>query len=110
DLRKGATLVLTEKQVAARKQAQVNYLAAYRQRIKALADTCKTYGIKPVFLTQPSLFGRGLDSVTGVDLETFKLGDGFNGRELWEVLELYNDELRAIATEENIPLIDLAAL
>jgi lysophospholipase L1-like esterase len=110
DLRGGTMLVIPPQQVAERIVAQAKYLAGYRQRVLALIDTCKAHGIKPVFMTQPNLFGEGRDSVTGINLETFKLGDGLNGKELWEMLEVYNNALKDVARENKVPVIDLAAL
>jgi len=108
DLRKGEAFVMTAGQIAERKQQQAKYLAGYRARLNALIDTCGLYGISPVFITQPCLFGEGRDSLTGVNLETFKLKDGFNGKGLWEVLTLYNDALKEVCSLKKVPVIDLA--
>lgn len=89
------------------------YLATYRSRLERLADTCVAWGILPVFLTQPNLFGAGKDPVTGVDLRTYP-ADGWdgniNGQLMWEMLEKYNDVTRALCVEKGVPLIDLARL
>lgn len=108
DLRKGDAFVMTDEQIAERKQGQGKYLAGYRQRINGLIDTCIQHGIRPVFITQPCLFGEGRDSLTGVSLESFKLKDGFNGKGLWEVLKLYNDMVKEVCGLKNVPVIDLA--
>jgi len=93
--------------------AQGPYLADYRNRLGQLADTCVAWGILPVFLTQPNLFGVGKDPVTGVDLRTYP-ADGWdgniNGQLMWEMLEKYNDVTRTLCKEKGVPLIDLARL
>ena len=93
--------------------AQGPYLAAYRNRLEQLADTCVAWGILPVFLTQPNLLGVGRDPVTGVDLATCP-ADGWDGdisgQLIWEMLEKYNDVTRSVCVEKKAPLIDLARL
>jgi lysophospholipase L1-like esterase len=103
-------LILPDSAVRARVEAQGLYLAGYRTRLKALADTCLAWHIIPVFLTQPDLFGFGRDEATGVDLATFPVGSGVNGRLLWEMLERYNDVVREMGVEEGVAVIDLARL
>ncbi len=108
DLRKGDTLIMSSGQVEERKHIQAKYLAGYRQRIAEMIDTCRAHGIQAVFITQPSLFGAGRDSVTGVSLETFKLEEKLNGRCLWELLKLYNEAVKAVCSAKKVPVIDLA--
>lgn len=108
DLKKATPLIMTEQQITERKKRQQKFLTAYRERLGQLIDTCKQYGILPVFMTQAMLPGHGIDSVTGVNLETFDYGVGMNGRCLWEVLELYNDVMRQVCTQKNVPVIDFA--
>ncbi len=64
--------------------------------------------MEPVLITQPSVFGEGVDPATGIDLErssTYTL----NGRTLWRLLELYNGVTRSTARQQGVELIDLAA-
>ncbi len=60
-------------------------------------------------LLQPCLFGEGIDSVTHVDLSKAYTGDGMNGELLWNVIKLYNDRMKSVCANKDIPLIDLAA-
>lgn len=101
-------LVLPEPVIRRRLEVQKPFLAAYRERLESLADTCTRYHILPVFLTQPNLFGFGADSLTGADLALFPVEDSLNGRSLWEMLEEYNDVTRSMCRERDLPLIDLA--
>lgn len=110
DLQKGTTKIMTGQQIAARKGQQQKYLISYRKRIGQLIDTCKRYNIAPVFMTQAILFGQGNDPVTGVNLETFDMGQDMNGKCLFEVLELYNSVLKDECSRRNVPVIDLARL
>jgi GDSL-like Lipase/Acylhydrolase family len=103
-------LELPESLVRGRLERQVRYLAGYRQRLTELADTCLAWHIVPVFMTQPDQFGMGRDSVTGADLAAFPINAKENGRLLWEVLERYNDVVRALGKERGLAVIDLARL
>jgi len=82
----------------------------FGKRIQEIISTCRAAGIQPVLLTQPSLLGEGRDSVTGVDLSTFRLNDKMSGTLYWRRLDSYNDETRKIAKDSNVYLIDLAKL
>jgi hypothetical protein len=63
--------------------------------------------MEPVFITQPMVFGDGIDPVTGIDLARAGV-NGPNGRVLWRQLELYNDVVRKTASQHGVLLIDLA--
>jgi lysophospholipase L1-like esterase len=92
--------------------AQAPFLAAYRERLESLADTCLRYHILPVFMTQPCQFGFGRDSLTGANLVLFpiKEDDSLNGGLLWKMLEQYNAVTRGLCQDKQLPLIDLARL
>jgi hypothetical protein len=109
----GRGLKLSDTLMQRRLAAQAPYLAAYGRRLTELADTCLAWHILPVFLTQPNLFGVGMDPVTGVDLETYPVDPSdpeMNGLLVWKVLEKYNDVLRGVCLEKGLPMIDLAHL
>ena len=101
--------VMTEQEGNAILLRQQPYLQGYKKRVQELIDTCARYGIKPVFLTQPLLYGKGIDSVTGVNLETIG-HKGMSGKYAWEVLQLYNDEVRKTCAANLVFVIDLAVL
>jgi hypothetical protein len=103
-------LVVPEPARLARLKEQDRYLAFYRDRITGLADTCLAWHILPVFVTQPNLFGFGVDSLTGVDLDLYPVDKGVNGRLMWEMLERYNDVVRDVCAQKGLALIDLARL
>ena len=106
----GRRLELPEAVMQARLARQAPFLAGYRMRLEGLADTCLTYGILPVFITQPNLFGFGRDSVTGVDLAAYPVDSTdpqMNGQLIWEILEEYNDVVRAVGREKGLTVIDL---
>jgi lysophospholipase L1-like esterase len=102
-------LVLTESEINNRLDVQKKFLDQYHTRLLALADTCKSNNIMPVFLTQPCLYGPGRDSVTGVDLSLAKVEDGMNGELLKAILDQYNAEVKKAAEKVGAHCIDLAA-
>ena len=61
----------------------------------------------PVFITQPSVLGNAIDSVTGTNLANLKIDD-YNGEIYWSMLEQYNSALREVCRETGSPFIDLA--
>jgi len=63
-------------------------LDAYRGRVDKLAKKSISKGIKPVFITQPLIYG----------------GEG------WAIMELYNEEVRKYCLQNNLLCIDLANL
>ena len=89
---------------------QNKYLDAYESRIAALIDTCKQNNILPVFITQPVLYGNGIDSVTGVNLSTAKVEEGMNGELLSALIGLYNDRIIKACSKRSVPCIDVAAV
>lgn len=79
----------------------------YRARIEELASLCEKNGIAPIFITQPGLYGHLKDDVTGADLERVQVTPGRNGGLMWDLLEAYNDQLRDLAKQGRIDVIDL---
>ena len=82
---------------------------SYGRRVSRLIRFCKENGIEPVILTQPALYGSGIDEVSGVDLAHVKFTT-VNGATAWSVLELFNQKVRDIAASEGAFVIDLAML
>ncbi len=58
-------------------------------------------------ITQPALFGYGIDDETKTDLAQLAVLD-VNGAVQWEILELYNDVTRDVGQELQVFVIDLA--
>jgi hypothetical protein len=83
-------------------------LDGYARRLEAIIEMCRRAGIDPVFVTQPALFGEGVDPATGLDLPTVRVCDRGNGALEWRLLELTNDTTRRVASSHNVLLIDLA--
>lgn len=109
-LNKDQQLNIPDSVISKRLLDQLPYLTAYRNRLLQLIDTCRANNILPVLITQPNQFGAGKDSLTGADLELFALEPGLNGKLLWRMLEAYNDVVRTLGREKQIPVIDLARL
>ena len=87
---------------------RANSLPWFAQRLEKLVKLCRDHGIEPVLITQPTLYGPGVDPVTGVNLATIKLGDNLNGGLMFQVVELYNGVTRQVAQKNGVLLIDLA--
>ena len=86
----------------------VKVLYLVEQRFKKITQIAKENNIQVVFVTQPALFGGGIDNTTGVNLEGMETGNGLSGYAQWEILELYNNATKKVAEEEGIFYIDLA--
>jgi lysophospholipase L1-like esterase len=104
------SLDLTRAEMDARLRKQQQYLPGYGSRIAALIDTCNKNNILPIFITQPCLYGTGIDSLTKVDLASAKVDEGMNGRLLSEILKMYNDRLVQVCKIKSTPFIDLASM
>lgn len=79
-------------------------LLSYRNRLVQLVSKCRESDIRPVFITQPVLYGRGTDDVTGVNLETVAIGDS-DGWTEWQILQRYNDMTISVGKELSVPVI-----
>ncbi|HOC42263.1 MAG TPA: SGNH/GDSL hydrolase family protein [Thermoanaerobaculales bacterium] len=84
------------------------YLPLYEKRLRRLISSCAAAGVFPVFITQPTLFGPGVDPVTHLDLAALQV-EGLSGYAHWKILESYNDVTRRIGMECDVPVVDLAA-
>jgi lysophospholipase L1-like esterase len=108
DLQKLDKLLLSKVAIKKIVSQQISHSINYRGRILKLVETCRKNNIEPVLITQPCLYGAGIDSITGIDLETIKIDKENNGKAGWKILQLYNDQARSVAKETNTCLIDLA--
>jgi hypothetical protein len=82
----------------------------YRTRLRELVQAWQAIGADPLLITQPALFGPGVDRATGVDLAALIVSAdaGLLGRLAWEMLELTNQSTREVAAETRVPIVDLA--
>jgi lysophospholipase L1-like esterase len=87
---------------------RTNSLPFFAQRVEKLIQISRAHGIEPVLITQPTLYGPGVDRTTGVNLATLKVQDHFNGLMMYDVIELYNQVTRQVAQKHGVLLIDLA--
>jgi lysophospholipase L1-like esterase len=85
-----------------------HYLKPYAQRLKRLIDEAREQGIEPVLISQPMVYGNVIDPVSGADLARVDVG-GINGKAVWEILQLYNEVLRQVASQNQVLFIDLGA-
>jgi lysophospholipase L1-like esterase len=107
-LMKNVPLQLDDSTIQKAVDAESLLVNEYGSRLKKLIQLCRQNNIEPVFITQPSLVGEGIDSLTSVNLATYRLNDTTNGKQYWKRLELYNNETVQVATASNVFVIDLA--
>ena len=74
---------------------KIKKLAAYYQRLDTLKTICMQAGIKPVFITQPSILSNHTDPITGRYLGDL-LFQGNSGLHYQSGLEKYNDQIRLL--------------
>jgi len=86
---------------------QEKFLKLYAQRLTKLIELCRDHHIEPVFITQPAVIGNLIDPLTGADLAKADSW-GWNGKVLWQILELYNDVVRDTGRRQQVYVIDLA--
>jgi lysophospholipase L1-like esterase len=84
------------------------HVPGYAARLKEIAALTRSAGSEPVWLTQPALYGPTTDVTTGVNLTRVKVNGRGNGLLEWRLLELHNDVMRRVASDERVLLIDLA--
>jgi len=91
-----------------RLKKQNEFLDGYKKRTDSIITLCQAAGVKPIFLTQPSLFGDFVDSTTGVEMKDKWINnkDADNSLLQEKILELYNDVIRSDSAR--ILVIDLA--
>jgi lysophospholipase L1-like esterase len=87
---------------------RTNSLPFFAARVEKLIKICRDRGIEPVLITQPTLYGPGVDPVTGVNLAAVKLGNHLNGGLMSKIVNLYNEVTRQEAQTHRVLLIDLA--
>ncbi len=100
--------VSPEAKAALMRDHQDHYLRSYQARLEKLVTICREHHILPVLLTQPVLYGGGVDAATGVDLDHRFVAKDMDGATAWQVLELYNDVTRQVGRERGVLVIDLA--
>jgi len=103
--------VLTENYTANILKKQTTYLVQYRQRINNMIAICKANNVKPILLTQPSLFGNYTDSATMVNMGNKIIPQATpicNAALMGNVLQLYNDVVKSFSNQ--VKVVDLAAL
>jgi len=90
------------------KDHQDHYLRLYRARLEKLMAICRENNMVPVLVTQPVLYGEGVDAASGVDLGHRFVAKDMDGVTAWQVLELYNDVTREVGRERGVLVIDSA--
>lgn len=88
---------------------QQKYLIGYKTRLQEIISLCKANNIKPILLTQPSLYGSYTDLTTGIKMgnKYYAVDENIRNNLLQEqVLEEYNNVVRSFSNQT--PVIDLS--
>lgn len=86
----------------------------FKSRLEYFASTCSSQNIQPVFVTHPQMFGPYVDERLGIDMSECKLeymelgGFQVSSDYYISLLEKYNEAIRTVGKDKNIPVIDLA--
>jgi hypothetical protein len=110
DISKLENLKISDDLILLTLEKHKQFIKGYQERLNSLITTSVANGIYPILVTQPLLWGDGIDPATGINLAELKINKDQNGKLQWKVLEKYNDVTRLVAKEQNILLIDLATL
>jgi hypothetical protein len=78
--------------------------SGYRARLVKLIEECDALGIQVVLITQPALYGSGVDDRQGINLETVKVGQ-VDGWTQWQLLQKYNAITSEVGAEHDVPVI-----
>lgn len=81
-------------------------VARYRRDLLDLIDACQERGVRPVFLTQPTMYKDKLSP----ELDSLLWISHLRPGTLERVIEVYNSELRGVCRDEDVHCIDLATM
>jgi len=84
-------------------------LEAYRNHLLSIIGICRMHNIKLVFMTQPTVWDSKIDPKAKELLWfTYRRGKVFKEDLMDQALEKYNDVMRHLGNEYNVPVFDLA--
>ncbi len=78
--------------------------------LRLFTSICRTYGIEPVLMTQANRLTSAPDAIIRDAIEEFVGSVGVDYESYRAIYLNFNDTIRAVAQEEGVLLIDLAAL
>ena len=95
-----------------------NALKVYRNYLEEIADLASKYGVRLIYLTQPTLWRKDLNSQENAVIWLGGVGnfqdepghEYFSSRVLTAAMKAYNETLLAICQERNLACVDMAAL
>lgn len=87
-------------------------IAAYRERLKRMAEICRQRGVRLVLVEQPVLWREDLPDGTARLLWLGRLPDGqyLSARDLRLAMDAFNAALRGVADEAGVTLVDTSRL
>lgn len=92
----------------------VAYIDGYKSRLRTIIDLSRSQSIEPILITQPTVYGFGIDPQTGVDLGEIVVSDFTEpniprrGKDKWFLLQMYNNATKEVAKDLGVSVIDLA--
>jgi len=81
-------------------------LERYRRDLTELIAACRERGVEPIFITQPTLYKANLPPELDSLLWMTTLAPGTAA----SVMDAFNETMRAVCQDENVPSIDIAPL
>lgn len=103
-----AIVISEQAKEAALQTHRQQYLSSYQSRLEQIITLARENGIEVVLITQPALYGYGVDPETGIDWARIAVRN-LDGETQWEILQLYNDVTRQVGAANDVMVIDLAA-
>jgi lysophospholipase L1-like esterase len=87
-------------------------LEEYRGRLRRIVEACEVKGVRPVFLTQPTLWDGGLSSAAEslLALGWLPSGEYVTAARLRKGLDQYNEALRNVCAELNVECVELESM
>ena len=86
-------------------------LLIYRKNLQTIIESCRARDVKPLFLTQPTMYRSDLPD----DLENLLWGQAasttaYTTEVLTRVMDLYNETMIGVCQEQGVDCLDLASL
>ncbi len=86
-------------------------LEAYRNHLLTIIGLCQMHDIKLVFMTQPTTWDSKIDpKAKELNWFTYRRGRVFEESKMDQALEKYNDVMRHLGHEYEVPVFDLAGI
>ena len=107
DMAKTETAAVSTQAIAAAVEThERRFVPAYERRLDLLVQSILQAGSTPILVTQPALYGDGVDPATGVELAPL-VYSGETIAQRWAVLKRYNAATKRVASNHGLLAVDL---